>query len=185
MSKPKKSPRDHLVERYGEPPEELQHAIVPPAEWTAAMIEIGPHGKPYNVCEHHLSDFVCKEFNQQRLYSPCSVHDVYYEWCHREQKRRRLISLGWTHGLEDKDITKPAQPLYRTTGKANELEFVMWWPRERVINPLRDLAKQAEEWPPIVWTLAEAIFLGLRMPPDPYKRGPSGAKKRAHSQNKK
>jgi hypothetical protein len=176
MSTKKKTALDHLVAQYGRPPKQLQHAIVPPAEWAAAMLDIGRDGEPYEVCGEYLDQ-------RNVLHQAWDVHDVYWDWCKDEQKRRRLIFLKWMYKVEDEDITRPALRAMQITGngKGKEPTFLGWvdgplgQARTITTNPLRDLALKAEKWPPTMWTLAEAVFPGLRLPPDPYKRGPTGA----------
>jgi hypothetical protein len=95
VSKSKKTPRDHLVARYGEPPKEFAKAlgtsIVPPADWTREMQRIGKHGAPDEVHGGYLD-------RQNVWHSSCDVDEIYWDWCEDEQKRHRKLFLKWTNG---------------------------------------------------------------------------------------
>jgi hypothetical protein len=163
----------------------LTTVMVPPTEWTNWMLEIGPHGPPCEVQGMYLD-------RQNVIHRECDVQDIYWDWCHDEQNRRREIFLRWMGAIEagrdapraarflDKRIGKEIVVMavgHPTVGSPRKDQVFLGWVKgplgeSRKTNPRFGLAEHFDgnKWPKLVWELAKAIFAGLRLPA-PYKRG--------------
>jgi hypothetical protein len=205
MAKKKPGPawQPLMTGHRGAPPKKLTTVMVPPTEWTRAIVRANNDTVyVYDNPEGWLSFFP--------WHGRCDVHSVYWDWCDDEQKRRRKLFFDWLRGPIEPEVEREAPRAARffdkkigkeivvmTSGPAPPVNSVnrkdqvfLGW-AEGPLGQSRKIMSRRRPWRdpdpmtgpsmddvPFMWELAEAIFPGLRLP-TLYKRGKTAKEAKA------